>query len=103
MLKIRLKRVGAKKQPYYRIVVMPARSPRDGQAIARVGSVDSRKNPPLYTVQNDAAIQWLERGAQPTDTVNSIFKKTGVYAQWRAKKAEAKTATANATETQPTA
>jgi small subunit ribosomal protein S16 len=90
MLKIRLKRVGAKKQPYYRIVVMPARSSRDGQAIARVGTVDPRKNPPDYTVDNEAAMQWLDRGAQPTDVVASIFRKTGVMQQWRAKKAEAK-------------
>src|SRR5262245_32015302 len=102
MLKIRLKRTGARKQPYYRIVVMPARSPRDGQAIARVGTVDPRKNPPLYTVDPEAAIQWLDRGAQPTDVVASIFRKTGVMQQWRAKKA-APTSTGTPTETQPTA
>jgi small subunit ribosomal protein S16 len=102
MLKIRLKRVGAKKQPYYRIVVMPARSPRDGEAIARIGTVDPRKSPPQYTVQSEAAIQWLDRGAQPTDVVASIFRKTGVMQQWRAKKAEAKKNKTSKTE-QPSA
>ena len=102
MLKIRLKRVGSKGQPYYRIVVMPARSPRDGQAIARLGTVDPRQNPPTYTVKNDAIIQWLDRGAQPTEVVASIFRKTGVMQQWKAQKAEAKKSkTSNAA--QPTA
>jgi small subunit ribosomal protein S16 len=88
MLKIRLKRVGAKKQPYYRIVVMPARSPRDGEALERVGTYDPRKSPPAYSVKADLAIRWLERGAQPTEVVHNILKKTGVYQQWKAQKAE---------------
>lgn len=99
MLKIRLKRVGAKKQPYYRIVVMPARSPRDGEAIAQVGNVDPRKNPPLYTVEAEAAIKWLDRGAQPTNVVADILRKTGVLAQWRTARAMARLAKA---ATEPT-
>jgi small subunit ribosomal protein S16 len=89
MIKIRLKRTGAKKQPYYRIVVMPERSPRDGEAIEQLGTYDPRANPPKYEVKTELAIHWLSRGGQPTDIVRNIFKKTGVYQQWRANKAEA--------------
>jgi small subunit ribosomal protein S16 len=96
MIKIRLKRMGAKKQPYYRIVVVPERSPRDGEAIERLGTYDPRSNPPKYEVKAEKAIHWLSRGAQPTDIVRNIFRKTGVYQQWRASKAEAASGQATA-------
>jgi len=88
MVKIRLMRTGAKKQPYYRIVVAPSENPRDAKNLEKIGTVNPRQNPPQYDVQVEQAIAWLNRGAQPTDVVRNIFKKTGVYRQWLAQKAE---------------
>lgn len=96
MVKIRLMRTGAKKQPYYRIVVAPSENPRDSKNLANLGTVNPRQNPPQYDVEVEQAIAWLDRGAQPTDVVRNIFKKVGVYRQWLAQKAE-KTAVATAT------
>jgi small subunit ribosomal protein S16 len=86
MVKIRLMRMGAKRAPFYRIVVVPARAPRDGKNVERLGTYDPRQDPPLYEIKAEAAIKWLERGAQPTDIVRNIFRKTGVYQQWQSQK-----------------
>ncbi len=77
-VKIRLKRIGAKKSPFYRVVVADSRYPRDGRFIEEIGTY----NPVLETAQvnidNEKAEKWLKNGAQPTDTVKSLLKKVGV-------------------------
>jgi len=77
MIKIRLRRVGAKKQPYYRVVVADSRSPRDGRFIEIVGNYDPRQDPPAYTLKEDRAIYWLQQGAQPTEAVGRMLDKLG--------------------------
>ena len=76
-VKIRLKRMGKKKAPFYRIVVADARSPRDGKFIEEIGTYDPLKNPAEIIIDNDAAQKWLSQGAQPTDTVRALLKKSG--------------------------
>ena len=76
-VKIRLKRVGAKKAPYYRIVVADSRSPRDGKFIEEIGTYDPLKSPSEIIIDNEAAKRWLANGAQPTDTVRALLKKSG--------------------------
>ncbi|MCI8844242.1 MAG: 30S ribosomal protein S16 [Oscillospiraceae bacterium] len=78
MVKIRLRRMGAKKNPYYRIVVADSRSPRDGRCIEEIGSYDPLTNPATVTVDADKAKTWIQNGAQPTDTVRGLLKKAGV-------------------------
>lgn len=75
MVKIRLRRLGAKKNPYYRIVVADSRSPRDGRFIEEIGTYDPLKNPAEITVKADRAQYWISNGAQPTDTVKALLKK----------------------------
>jgi small subunit ribosomal protein S16 len=77
MIKIRLRRVGAKKQPYYRVVVADARSPRDGRFIENIGTYDPRQDPPAFTIKEDRAIHWLQNGAQPTEAVARMLNKLG--------------------------
>jgi small subunit ribosomal protein S16 len=77
MVKIRLKRLGAKKAPFYRIVVADSRTPRDGKTLAELGIYDPTKNPSVLRVDNNEAKKWLAEGAQPTDTVRALLKKAG--------------------------
>jgi len=77
MVKIRLKRMGAKKAPFYRIVVADARTPRDGKALEEIGIYDPTKNPTVLRVDLEAAKNWIAKGAQPTDTVKALLKKAG--------------------------
>ncbi len=77
-VKLRLQRLGKKKQPYYRIVAADSRSPRDGKFIEVVGTYNPRLNPPEVNIKEDKAIKWLKNGAQPTDTVRSLLKKEGI-------------------------
>ncbi|MDR1644029.1 MAG: 30S ribosomal protein S16 [Clostridiales bacterium] len=78
MVKIRLKRLGAKKAPFYRIVVADSRTPRDGKSIAELGIYDPTKNPSVLNVNLEEAKKWISNGAQPTDTVRSLLKKAGL-------------------------
>ncbi|MBR6275147.1 MAG: 30S ribosomal protein S16 [Lachnospiraceae bacterium] len=78
MIKIRLKRMGQKKAPYYRIVVADARSPRDGRFIAEIGTYDPTVNPSAVKVDEEEAKKWLASGAQPTDTVSKLLKQAGI-------------------------
>ncbi len=77
-VKIRLKRMGAKKAPFYRIVVADSRSPRDGRFIEEIGTYDPTKTPIVFSVDEDKAKQWLSNGAQPTETVKALLKKEGI-------------------------
>jgi len=78
MVKIRLKRLGAKKAPFYRIVVADSRTPRDGKVLEEIGTYDPGKQPSEIRVDAEAAKSWLAKGAQPTDTVRALLKKAGV-------------------------
>ena len=77
-VKIRLKRMGQKKAPYYRIVVANATSPRDGRFIEEIGTYDPNQDPSAFTVDEERAKKWLNDGAQPTEVVSKIFKLAGV-------------------------
>lgn len=78
MVKIRLKRVGAKKQPSYRIIVADARSPRDGRFIEQIGFYNPLSNPVDIRIDAEKAQKWLSNGAQPTETVKSLLKKAEI-------------------------
>lgn len=77
-VKIRLRRMGAKKAPYYRIVVADSRSPRDGRCIEEIGAYNPLTEPATITVDSEKAKTWIQNGAQPTDTVRGLLKKAGV-------------------------
>lgn len=77
-VKIRLRRIGAKKDPFYRIVVADSRYPRDGRFIEGIGYYDPTVEPSVLKVDAEKAKKWIATGAQPTDTVKAIFKKNGV-------------------------
>ena len=77
-VKIRLKRMGQKKSPFYRIVVADARSPRDGRFIDEIGTYDPNQEPSVFKVDEEAAKKWLNNGAQPTEMVGKIFKAAGI-------------------------
>lgn len=77
-VKIRLRRMGAKKAPYYRVVVADSRYPRDGRFIEEIGTYDPMKNPSEIKIDAEAAAKWLADGAQPTDTVKALLKKSGI-------------------------
>ena len=76
-VKIRLRRMGAKKTPFYRVIVADERSPRDGKFIAEIGTYDPNQEPAAIKIDEEAAKQWLSNGAQPTDIVGKLFKKAG--------------------------
>ena len=78
MVKIRLRRMGAKKNPFYRIVVADARSPRDGRCIEEIGTYNPMSENTAITVDAEKAQTWIKNGAQPTDTVRGLLKKAGV-------------------------
>ncbi|NLC42791.1 MAG: 30S ribosomal protein S16 [Clostridiales bacterium] len=78
MVKIRLKRIGAKKRPFYRLVVADSRYPRNGRFIEEIGTYDPNTNPSTVNIDADKAKDWLGKGAQPTDTVRALLKKNGV-------------------------
>ena len=78
MVKIRLRRMGAKKAPYYRIVVADSRSPRHGRCIEEIGAYNPLTEPATITVDSEKAKTWIQNGAQPTDTVRGLLKKAGV-------------------------
>lgn len=77
-VKIRLKRMGQKKSPFYRIIVADNRTARDGRFIEEIGTYDPNQNPSAFNVNEEAAKKWLANGAQPTDTVGKIFKIAGI-------------------------
>lgn len=77
-VKIRLRRMGAKKNPFYRIVVADSRSPRDGRFIEEIGYYDPMEEPSVVKLDPEKAKKWMENGAQPTDTVRALFKKHGI-------------------------
>jgi small subunit ribosomal protein S16 len=98
MVKIRLMRVGKKKQPSYRVVVADSRSPRDGRIIEAIGHYHPRHEPSEITIDNERALHWLQRGAQPSDQVRKLLQITGAWTDFTGEEAPApKTSAAKAT------
>ena len=91
MVKIRLMRMGKKKQPTYRVVVADARSPRDGRFVEIIGKYGPREEPTLVDIDADKALAWLRKGAQPTEQVQRLLTKAGVWEQFQAGKKPART------------
>ena len=86
MVKIRLKRMGAKKAPFYRIVVADSRSPRDGAFIEKIGPYNPLTNPAEIKVDEELTLKWLNNGAVPTDTVRNLLSKAGVMKKFHDQK-----------------
>lgn len=82
-VKLRLMRVGKKKQPTYRVVAADARSPRDGRFIEIVGTYEPRAEPSRVTIDTDKAVAWLRQGAQPTERVEKLLRITGAWDQFK--------------------
>ena len=87
-VKIRLKRMGAKKNPFFRIVVADARAPRDGRFIESIGFYDSTVQPAVVKIDEEKALSWMSKGAQPTDTVKNLFSKDGIMKKYAESKAK---------------
>jgi small subunit ribosomal protein S16 len=79
MVKIRLMRLGKRKQPYFRVVVADSRSPRDGRFIENIGRYHPRAHPSVIEIDEERAMHWLQNGAQPSDPVKVLFQKTGIW------------------------
>jgi len=87
-VKIRLKRMGKKKQPTYRVVVADGRSPRDGRFIEVIGRYDPRQEPSVVEIDNDKALDWLRKGAQPTDPVRKLLEISGAWSLFKVAKGQ---------------
>ena len=77
-VKLRLKRMGKKRHPFYRVVAADSRSPRDGRIIESIGTYDPNTNPATIKIDAELAVKWINNGAQPTDTVRSLLSKEGI-------------------------
>ena len=82
MVVIRLARGGSKKRPFYNVVVADSRNRRDGRFIETIGQYDSTKEPAIVNIDEEKAINWLQKGAQPTDTVKSLLNSAGIMRKW---------------------
>ena len=82
MVKLRLRRAGKKKHPIYKIVAADIRSPRDGRFIESVGQYDPNVNPIFLSLKEERVFHWLQKGAQPTDTVRSLLQRNGMWLRW---------------------
>ena len=89
-VKLRLKRMGSKQKPFYRVVAADSRSPRDGRFIETVGTYDPVKKEESITIDEEKALKWLNNGAQPTDTVKNLLTKKGIWAKYKSTKKEGK-------------
>lgn len=84
--KIRLRRMGAKKNPFYRLVVADSNSPRDGRFIEEIGYYDPTKQPEVLNIDEEKVMKWLATGAQPSDTAKSLLRKAGILAKYHESK-----------------
>lgn len=85
-VKIRFKRMGSKRKPFYRIVVADSRSPRDGRSIDQIGTYNPVSNPVEVKIDEDKALDWMEKGAKPSDTVRNLFSKQGIMQKFHDQK-----------------
>jgi small subunit ribosomal protein S16 len=93
MVKIRLMRRGATKRPFYRVVVADSRSPRDGRFIENIGKYHPLEDPSIIDIDADRALYWLANGAQPTEQVENLLKKQGIWERFESTRPKAKTTT----------
>ena len=100
-VKIRLMRKGKKKQPTYRVVVADGRSPRDGRFIEAIGRYDPRQEPSVVEIDNDKALDWLRKGAQPTEPVRKLLEISGAWARFKVAKGEIFTVSSGSSSTKP--
>ncbi|MGH2811850.1 MAG: 30S ribosomal protein S16 [Actinomycetota bacterium] len=89
MVRIRLRRIGKRKQPTYRVVVADERSPRDGRFIEAIGRYDPRHEPSVIEIEVERALDWLRKGAQPSDAVRKLFEISGVLEKFEADRGSA--------------
>jgi len=82
VVKLRLRRIGKKKHPIYKVVATDIRAPRDGRYLEAVGSYDPNVNPAALQFKEERVFHWLQKGAQPTDTVRSLFRRSGLWLRW---------------------
>jgi len=82
-VKMRLIRTGKKKQPTYRVIVIDGRSPRDGRYLDQIGRYDPRQEPSLVEIDNEKAVDWLRKGAQPTDRVRKLLEVSGAWSRYK--------------------
>lgn len=82
-VKIRLARGGAKKKVFYQVVVADERFPRDGRFIENLGQYDPKQDPPMVNLKEERILDWLQKGAQPSDTVRQLMRKSGLWAKFR--------------------
>ena len=82
-VRIRLRRMGARKQPFYRVVVADSRSPRDGRFLDTIGTYNPRTEPAEIRIDREKALAWLEKGAEPTDTARSLLSRVGIWQRFR--------------------
>lgn len=82
-VRIRLRRMGARKQPVYRVVVADSRSPRDGRFLDTIGTYNPRTEPAEIRIDREKALAWLEKGAEPTDTARSLLSRVGIWQRFR--------------------
>ena len=82
-VRIRLRRMGARKQPFYRVVVADSRSPRDGRFLDTIGTYNPRTEPAEIRIDREKALAWLESGAEPTDTARSVLSQVGIWQRFR--------------------
>ena len=92
---IRLKRMGAKKRPFYRLVVADSRMPRDGRFVEIIGQYNPLENPAKISVNEEKALYWLKQGAKPTETVKQILKESGVWKKFKLSKPVVKSSEGN--------
>jgi small subunit ribosomal protein S16 len=93
-VRIRLRRLGAKKRPFYRVVVADQRSPRDGRFIEIIGKYHPLEDPSLIEIDEEKALEWLRKGAQPSQPVQNLLRKTGIWEKFEAEKKGTPKATA---------
>ncbi|MDX9708288.1 MAG: 30S ribosomal protein S16 [Trichloromonas sp.] len=82
-VKIRLARAGAKKKPFYQVVVADERCPRDGRFVENLGQYDPKQNPPMVKLDEEKTLAWLKQGAQPTETVRQLLRGQGIWAKFK--------------------
>ncbi|MGH7902539.1 MAG: 30S ribosomal protein S16 [Candidatus Dormibacteraceae bacterium] len=94
MVKIRLRRMGAKKRPFYRLVVADARSPRDGRFIEQLGYYDPLTEPATVKIDEEKVVAWLGKGAQPSDTARSLLRREGILDRYAESRKQGSTSSA---------
>ncbi len=82
-VKIRLARGGTKKKPFYQVVIADERFPRDGRFIEKLGQYDPKQDPPMVSLREERTLEWLQKGAQPTDTVRQLLRRQGVWSRFK--------------------